>query len=68
MTLLPFTEQNLILTGYIGPDQPHLGKKIAEQLRMPFFNVELEIAKRVNHPDIGHRKHLLTVRHRIKSQ
>ena len=50
MTLLPFTEQNLILTGYIGPDQPHLGKKIAEQLRMPFFNVELEIAKRVNLP------------------
>ena len=51
MTLFsPFTEQNLILTGYVGPDQLHLGRKIAEQLRMPFVSVELEIADRVNLP------------------
>lgn len=51
MTLfLPFTEQNLILTGYVGPDQPHLGRKIAERLRMPVVNVELEIANRVGLP------------------
>jgi shikimate kinase len=51
MTLfLPFTEQNIILTGYVGPEQPHLARKIAERLRMPVVNVELEIANRVNLP------------------
>lgn len=50
MSFLPFTEQNLILTGYVGPDQPRLGRKIAEHLHMPFVNMELEIAQRVNLP------------------
>ena len=45
---LPLTEQNLILTGYIGPDQPRLGRQIAEQLRMPFVDVEVEIANRAD--------------------
>jgi len=44
------TEQNLILTGYIGPDQPLLGRQIASQLHMPFANVEQEIADRVDRP------------------
>ena len=45
---LPLTEQNLILTGYVGHDQPRLGRKIAEQLRMPFIDVEVEIANRAD--------------------
>lgn len=44
------TERNLILTGYIGPNQPLLGRQIAERLRMPFINVENVIAERVNLP------------------
>lgn len=44
------TELNLILTGYIGPSQPLLGRQIAERLRMPFINVESVIAERVNLP------------------
>lgn len=47
---LPFTERNLILTGYIGPDQPQIGVRIAERLRMPYINVDVEIAKRVSLP------------------
>lgn len=44
------TERNLILTGYIGPNQPLLGRQIAERLRMPFINVENVIAERVDLP------------------
>lgn len=47
---LSITERNLILTGYIGPNQPLLGRQIAERLRMPFTNIENIIAERVNLP------------------
>lgn len=44
---LPSTERNLILTGYIGPNTALLGQQIAERLRMPFVNIEQQIADRV---------------------
>lgn len=49
-TFLPFSERNLILTGYVGPDQPVLGRRVAERLRMPFVNIEAQIAERVDLP------------------
>lgn len=48
--VLPISERNLILTGYIGPGQPVLGQRIAARLRMPFVNVETLIAERVDLP------------------
>jgi shikimate kinase len=49
-SFLPFTERNLILTGYIGPEAQSLGRQIASQLQMPFINVETEIAERLGLP------------------
>ncbi len=46
MVLLPFSERNLILTGYTGPNQPVIGLQVAERLRMPFVNTELQIEER----------------------
>ncbi len=43
VALLPFSERNLILTGYTGPNQPGIGRQVAERLNMPFTDVELEI-------------------------
>lgn len=51
MTLfLPFSERNLILTGYVGPDMPTIGRQVAERLRMRFVNMEILIAERVGLP------------------
>lgn len=47
---LPVSERNLILTGYIGPNQPLLGRQIAAQLKLPFVNIEQQIADRVGLP------------------
>lgn len=47
---LPFSERNLILTGYIGSELAQLGQTIAERLRMPFVNIEMQIAERVDLP------------------
>ncbi|GAB4322850.1 MAG: hypothetical protein Kow00117_11560 [Phototrophicales bacterium] len=47
---LPFSERNLIITGYIGPDQPMLGKEIANRLKMSYVNLEAEIATRMDMP------------------
>lgn len=49
-SLLPFSERNLILTGYTGPNMAALGRQIAERLRRPFVNVEAVIADRVDMP------------------
>ncbi len=38
---------NLILTGYIEPNKPRLGRKIAERLDMKFVDVEEEIELRL---------------------
>jgi shikimate kinase len=43
-----FTERNLILTGYIGPEHTTIGKRLAANLRLPYVNVEQQIAERLN--------------------
>ena len=50
MSEFTFTERNLILTGYIGPEQMALGRRIARQLNMPYANVEMTIADRLDLP------------------
>lgn len=51
MTLyLPFSERNLILTGYTGPDMLALGRQAAERLRLRYVNIELQIAERAGLP------------------
>lgn len=44
--LLPFSERNLILTGYIGPDLTRIGRELATQLKMSFFSIDATIADR----------------------
>jgi shikimate kinase len=43
---LSLSDRNLVLTGYTGPNQPRLGRQIAERLRMPYINQEALIAER----------------------
>ena len=38
-TGLQITERNLVLTGYIEPNKPRIGRQVAQQLRMPFVDV-----------------------------
>lgn len=34
------TERNLILTGYLEPNKPRIGRQIAERLGMRFVDIE----------------------------
>lgn len=43
-------DQNLILTGYIGPNQLAIARRVAERLRMPFVNFEQELEERAEMP------------------
>jgi shikimate kinase len=45
MSLNPI-DQNLILTGYIGPDQLPVARGVAERLRMPFVDFESLVENR----------------------
>jgi shikimate kinase len=44
---LQLTERNLILTGYVEPNKPRIGRLIAEQLRLPFVDVEQRLDERI---------------------
>jgi shikimate kinase len=44
--LLSYSEQNLILTGYTGPNQPLIGSQVAARLQMPFVNIERQFEER----------------------
>jgi shikimate kinase len=44
---ITLSEQNLILTGYTGPNQPAVGRQIAERLKMPFVNIDMHIEERM---------------------
>lgn len=44
---LSTTERNLILTGYIEPNKPRIGRQVAEQLHMPFVDIEEQIEQRI---------------------
>jgi shikimate kinase len=43
-------DQNLILTGYIGPGQLAVARQVAERLRMPFVDFELLLEDRAGLP------------------
>lgn len=40
------TERNLIITGYIEPNKPRIGRQVAETLKMRFIDVEEQIEQR----------------------
>lgn len=46
LNLLSYSEQNLILTGYTGPNQPLIGVQVAERLQRPFVNIERQLEER----------------------
>jgi shikimate kinase len=46
LTTLPISDRNLIITGYRGPNQPFVGRQIAERLRMPYVNTEQQFEER----------------------
>ncbi|MBI5668204.1 MAG: hypothetical protein HZC41_09375 [Chloroflexi bacterium] len=43
--LLP-ADQNLIITGYIGPNPPLIGQQVADRLKLRYVNVERQIEAR----------------------
>jgi shikimate kinase len=45
-TYIPPSDRNLILTGYTGPDQPAIGRRVATILNKPFVNIDLQIEER----------------------
>lgn len=49
MLLLP-GDQNLILTGYTGPNQPLIGQQVAERLKLRYVNVDRQIEDRAGLP------------------
>jgi shikimate kinase len=50
-------DENLILTGYIGPGQLAIARRVAEALRMPFVDFQLQLEQRtgLQHDDIRTR-------------
>lgn len=44
--IVPFPDRNLVLTGYLGPNQPPIAQYVAERLRMRYVNVETQIEQR----------------------
>lgn len=63
---LQLTDRNLILTGYIEPNKPRIGRQVAERLRMPFVDMEARIQDRLGDglEDLRERfgeRHLKTV-------
>jgi shikimate kinase len=47
---LALSDQNLILTGYTGPNQPLIGRRVAARMQMRYFNIEQEIENRTGTP------------------
>ena len=44
---LTLSERNLILTGYVEPNKPRIGRQVAAQLRRPFVDIEEVIEQRL---------------------
>jgi shikimate kinase len=44
---LPLSDRNLILTGYTGPNQPRIGQQIAAKMKLPYVNLETQVAERI---------------------
>jgi shikimate kinase len=53
--MLPNPDRNLILTGYNGSNVPALGQRIAEQVRLPFVNVDAQVETRAGMPTTAFR-------------
>ncbi|RMG80729.1 MAG: hypothetical protein D6712_17515, partial [Chloroflexi bacterium] len=47
--ILPHADRNLILTGYTGPNQPAIGREVAEKLQLRFLDFETEIEARTGY-------------------
>jgi len=45
--LLPYVDRNLTLTGYSGADQTRISQRVAEQLKLRFVNVDLQLEARL---------------------
>ncbi|PJF41180.1 MAG: hypothetical protein D6737_09470 [Chloroflexi bacterium] len=43
MVLLPIHQTNLILTGFTGRNQPVIGQRVAQQVGVPFVNLEVRL-------------------------
>ncbi|MAS36945.1 MAG: hypothetical protein CL610_23275 [Anaerolineaceae bacterium] len=43
---IPVSDRNLILTGYTGPGQPAIGRRVAATLQRTFVNVDLQVEER----------------------
>lgn len=43
--VLPISDRNLILTGYTGPNQPFIGRQVAEKLRMRLVNLDARLVE-----------------------
>ena len=43
---LPLSDSNLILTGYTGPGQPAIGRRVAATLQRTFVNIDMQIEER----------------------
>ncbi len=43
---LPVSDRNLILTGYTGPRQPAIGRRVATMLQRTFVNIDMQIEER----------------------
>lgn len=46
MRFIPVSDRNLILTGYTGPRQPAIGRRVAAMLQRPFVNVDMQLEER----------------------
>lgn len=55
-------ERNLILTGYAEPNRPRIGRQVAQQISLPFVDVEAQVEERFGTPldairrDYGERR------------
>lgn len=47
---IPHSDRNLVLTGYMGPNQIIVARRIAEALKMPFVNFESRLEARADLP------------------
>jgi shikimate kinase len=48
--LLPYVDRNLTLTGYAGADRARISQRVAEQLRLRYVNVDLQLETRLEMP------------------
>jgi shikimate kinase len=70
---LPLTQRNMILTGYMEPNKPRIGRQVADQLHMPFIDVSERIEQHVGESTESLRRnygerHLKTVESTIMEE